>query len=157
MKTRRIVRLCIITLRTTASRRINAHPRPPTRPIARPLRHFRDLFPNSLHGSVLRIRCGISFLASKGEPKIDKISPLEAFQGGKKECPPWASKGEGPPWSAQRALRSELQTDSEWEKTDGGNLAESWRTEPKPALCAWGPNRAGELAWTMWPEKWPQK
>ena len=37
LKTRRIVRLCIITLRTTASRRISAHPRPPTRPIARPL------------------------------------------------------------------------------------------------------------------------
>jgi len=96
MKTRRIVRLCIITLRTTASRRISAHPRPPTRPIARPLRHFRDFFPNRLHGSVVRILCRISFLASKGEPKIDKMSPLEAFQGGKKECPPWASKGEGP-------------------------------------------------------------
>jgi len=40
LKTRRIVRLCIITLCTAASRRISAHPRPPTRPIARPLQPF---------------------------------------------------------------------------------------------------------------------
>ena len=49
LKPSRIVRLCNITLRTAASRRISAHPRPPTRQIARPLRHF---FPNLLHGSV---------------------------------------------------------------------------------------------------------
>jgi len=24
-------------------------------------------------------------------------------------------------------------------------------------LCAWGPNRAGQLAWAMWPEKWAEK
>jgi len=40
LKTRRIVRLCIITLCTAASRRISAHPRPPTRPIGRPLQPF---------------------------------------------------------------------------------------------------------------------
>ena len=84
MKTRRIVRLCIITLRTTASRRISAHPRPPTRPIARPLRHFRDFFPNRLHGSVVRILCRISFFL-QGGTKIDKMSPLEAFLASKGE------------------------------------------------------------------------
>jgi len=26
-----------------------------------------------------------------------------------------------------------------------------------PALCAWGPNRAGQLAWAMWPAKWAEK
>jgi len=43
LKTRRIVRLCIITLCTAASRRISAHPRPPTRPIGRPLQPFFEI------------------------------------------------------------------------------------------------------------------
>ena len=43
LKTRRIVRLCIITLHTAASRRISAHPRPPTRPIGRPLQPFFEI------------------------------------------------------------------------------------------------------------------
>ena len=40
LKIRRIVRLCIITLRIAASRHISAHPRLPTRPISRPLRPY---------------------------------------------------------------------------------------------------------------------
>jgi len=110
MKTRRIVRLCIITLRTAASRRISAHPRPPTRPIGRPLQPiFRDFFPNRLdHGRVFnwfrpRILCTNSFLGPKGESEMTKISPLEGLQGRKKEFLPWDLKGELLPWSSQRA------------------------------------------------------
>ena len=43
LKTRRIVRLFIITLHTSACRRISAHPRPPTRPIGKPLRPFFEI------------------------------------------------------------------------------------------------------------------
>ena len=45
-------------------------------------------------------------LNRRGEEEIGNCSSVASsvFQGGKKEFPPWASKGKGlPPWKAQRA------------------------------------------------------